>query len=160
LPFNELHIPRSLAKARRKLALTCTFDQAFRAVMEECRSVPRPGQDGTWITAEVLEGYCALHTLGDAHSAEAWDENGELVGGVYGVDAGGVFAGESMFFTRPYASKIALLHLVEHLQACGCPFLDIQMLTPHMEAMGAKEIPRALFLRRLQEEQAKGRRLF
>jgi leucyl/phenylalanyl-tRNA--protein transferase len=107
----------------------------------------------------MIRGYCEFHRLGHAHSAEAW-EGGELVGGLYGVDAGGAFAGESMFYLRAGASKLALLHLVEHLSARGLSWLDIQVLTPHMEALGAKLIPREEFLSRLAREQRRALKLF
>jgi len=161
LEFDRLHIPRSLAKAIRQTQFRFTLDHAFDQVIRACAATPRPGQPGTWITAEMIEAYCELHRLGHAHSAEVW-EGSELVGGVYGVDASGVFAGESMFHQRPNASKFALLHLIEHLAAQGASWIDIQTVTPHMEALGAREIPRRKFLRLLSETQTQrqGRPLF
>ena len=104
--------------------------------------------------------YLRLHRVGDAHSVEAWDEGGNLVGGLYGVDGGGVFSGESMFHIAPNASKLALLHLVEHLSERGLGFMDIQQMTPHMEVLGAEEVPRADFLRRWHATQKQNLRLF
>ncbi|HEX6622489.1 MAG TPA: leucyl/phenylalanyl-tRNA--protein transferase, partial [Pyrinomonadaceae bacterium] len=124
-----------------------------------CSTVERAHERGTWITPEVVAGSCDFHRRGDAHSVEAW-EGEELVGGVYGVDAGGAFAGESMFYLRPNASKLALLFLIDHLQSRGLDWLDIQVMTPHMEALGARLISRDEFLDRLARELRRGRRLF
>ena len=159
LDFTRLHIPRRLERMRRNTRLTFTIDRAFDDVIEGCRTTPRPGQESTWITPAMLRAYRRFHRTGDAHSVEAWD--GEtLVGGIYGVDAGGVFAGESMFYREPNASRLCLLHLIAHLSARGLDWLDIQMLTPHMEALGATAIPRVDFLRRLRETQARNLALF
>ena len=160
LDFSRLHVGHRLARIRRTSRLTFTRDAAFERVIAACRGAKRPGQAGTWITPAMERAYCRLHRDGDAHSVEAWDENGQLVGGVYGVDAGGAFGGESMFHTQPNASKLALLFLVDHLAARGADFMDIQMLTPHMEALGAVEIPRDEFLARLRKIRASGRSLF
>ncbi|MBA3241729.1 MAG: leucyl/phenylalanyl-tRNA--protein transferase [Acidobacteria bacterium] len=159
LDFAELHVPRSLARARRRTTLGFTFDRAFGRVIRACAAIPRAHEDGTWIKPEVIEGFCEFHRLGHAHSVEAW-EGDTLVGGIYGVDAGGAFAGESMFRLRPNASKLALLFLIEHLRARGLEWLDIQVLTPHMEALGAKLIPRDAFLERLAREQRRSLKLF
>lgn len=156
--FDSLHVGRSLARARKNLPFRCTVDTAFRRVIHLCANVPR-GDGGTWITDEVIQGYTALHDLGFAHSVETW-EGSELVGGVYGVEASGYFSAESMFHLRSYASKIALLHLFEHIRAHGLPWCDIQVMTPHMQAMGAKEIPRREFLRRVEMAAKRGVRLF
>jgi leucyl/phenylalanyl-tRNA--protein transferase len=160
LDFADLHIPERLARERRKSRLTFTIDLAFERVIRHCRSAPRPGQDGTWITEEMTHAYETFHQQGMAHSVEAWDENGELAGGLYGVDAGGVFAGESMFYLRPNASKLSLLFLIDHLKARGADWIDIQMMTPHFQALGAKEISRADFLKRLKATQARNLVLF
>jgi leucyl/phenylalanyl-tRNA--protein transferase len=150
LEWDQLHIPRSLVKTRKKNLFQFTFDQAFSHVIEACSQIPRPHQPGTWITDEIKQAYCKLHELGHAHSIEVWKDQ-QLVGGLYGVDAGGVFAGESMFYLEPNASKLAILTLMEHLHAKGSHWMDIQVLTPHMEAMGAREVPRNEFLNRLKE---------
>lgn len=157
--FKDLHIPRSLEKIRKKSALRFTIDQAFDQVIHLCADTPRPEQDGTWITEEVLDAYIDLHRAGHAHSVEVWEDE-ILVGGAYGVDAGGAFAAESMFFKKPYASKLALLHLFDHLQSRGAEWIDIQILTPHMEALGAREISRDEFLLLLSETQSSSLKLF
>lgn len=136
-----------------------TIDQAFDQVIEVCSKVPRAGQDGTWITPSMIRAYKILHKEGQAHSVEVW-EGDYLVGGLYGVDAGGTFAGESMFYIRPNASKIAVIHLMNHLHERGLEWMDIQMLTPHMEALGAKEISRDDFLVKLEETLARNLKLF
>jgi leucyl/phenylalanyl-tRNA--protein transferase len=160
LDFNRLHVPRSLARAQRKYRFRFTIDRAFNEVIRACRTAFRPGQEGTWITPEMVRAYIELHRLGDAHSVEAWDIDDNLVGGMYGVDAGGAFCGESMFHRAPNASKLALLYLVAHLQGRGLDFMDIQQLTPHMEMLGAIEVPRDEFLERLRVTQSRHLRLF
>src|SRR5918911_5009126 len=145
LEFKDLHVPRRLKRERRRTTLRFTIDGAFRAVITCCARVTRAGERGTWITPQMLRAYCELHAAGHAHSVEVWAGD-ELVGGLYGVDAGGAFAGESMFHLRPNASKLALLFLIEHLRARGLSWLDIQVLTPHMEALGARLVPREEFL--------------
>lgn len=149
LDFDQLHLPRSLQKSRRRQAsLQFTFDRAFPAVINACAAAPRPGQHGTWITPAMIATYIEVHRRGHAHSVEAWSGD-TLVAGVYGVTAGGVFAGESMFHLIDDGSKLCLLHLIAHLQARGATWIDIQQLTPHLAALGAHEIPRAQFLARL-----------
>jgi leucyl/phenylalanyl-tRNA---protein transferase len=157
--FDELHVPRSLARERRRTRLTFTIDRAFERVIRACAGIERAHERGTWITRDMIRGYCEFHRRGRAHSVEAW-EGEELVGGLYGVDAGGAFAGESMFRLRPNASKLALLHLVEHLGARGLEWLDIQVITPHMEALGARLVPREDFLQLLSRTRARGLKLF
>lgn len=159
LVFDEVHAGRSLRKLAKRSGFTFTIDQDFEGVIRGCAAAARPDQDGTWISESMLAAYVELHRAGDAHSIEAWKE-GELAGGLYGVDAGGVFTGESMFYVRPDASKLALLFLVDHLRARGAAFLDCQVMTPHMEALGAREISRARFLDLLAESQARGLTLF
>ena len=160
LEFDRLHVSERLARARRRSAMTFTLDTAFDHVIGACRQSPRPGQEGTWITPAIVDAYRTLHTRGYAHSVEAWDEHDELVGGLYGVSVGGVFCGESMFHRKPNASKFALLFLCEHLAARGQSWIDIQVMTPHLKALGASEIPRAEFLDRLDAEQRRGLTLF
>lgn len=157
--FDELHVGRSLRRSAARRELTFSIDRAFRDVVLACAAVARPGQDGTWITTDIAEAYVRLHEAGDAHSIEAWD-GPELAGGLYGVDAGGLFTGESMFHGRPDASKLALLFLIEHLRERGATLLDCQVMTPHMEALGAREISRARFLDLLAAAQVRGARLF
>jgi leucyl/phenylalanyl-tRNA--protein transferase len=160
LDFDRLHVPARLARLRRRTALTFTLDRAFDGVIAACRQSARPRQEGTWITPPMLRAYRSLHRAGFAHSVEAWDEAGILVGGLYGVAVGGVFSGESMFHHAPNTSKLALLFLVDHLRARGLGWMDIQVMTPHLAALGAHEIPRDEFLDRLETEHARGLRLF
>ena len=160
LEFSELHIPKSLEKARRKAEFDITIDEDFAGVIESCSSIIRKNEKGTWITPEFIAAYAELHRLGIAHSVEVWDENRVLVGGLYGVDAGGVFCGESMFHTQPNTSKLALIHIVEYLQKRHASWLDVQVMTPHLAAMGAREISRKEFLRKLRETQGFELKLF
>jgi leucyl/phenylalanyl-tRNA--protein transferase len=159
LEFDALHVPRSLAYARRRSTLRFTLDVAFRDVIAACSATPRPQQDGTWITPQILSAYLRLHRMGMAHSVEAWDGD-EIVGGLYGVDVDGAFAAESMFYRQPNASKLALLHLVDHLKSRGLDWIDIQVLTPHLERLGARTISREAFLARLQATRARRLTLF
>lgn len=160
LEFDALRVPRSLEKARRKGDITFSIDRDFRSVMHECALAYRPGQRGTWISSEFEEVFAKLHDEGMAHSVEAWGADGDLIGGLYGIDAGGVFCGESMFFKTPNASKLALLHLIDHLRSRGSKWLDTQVTTPHMEALGATEITRIEFLDKLRQTQELKLRLF
>jgi leucyl/phenylalanyl-tRNA--protein transferase len=157
--FDELHVGRSLRKAQKRAELTFTIDRDFPAVIAECAAADRPDQDGTWIAPAMIAAYTRLHETGDAHSVEVW-EGDTLVGGLYGVDCGGLFTGESMFHHRPEASKLALLFLIDHLRERGATLLDCQVMTPHMEALGAREISRARFLDALAEVQARGITIF
>jgi leucyl/phenylalanyl-tRNA--protein transferase len=159
IEFRNLKVPRSLAKVRRRAPYRLTIDTAFRAVILSCARVKRADEQGTWITPQMLQAYCRLHELGHAHSVEAWDGD-TLVGGLYGVDAGGAFAGESMFYLRPNASKLALLHLIERLEMCGLDWLDIQVMTPHMKALGAHIVTRAEFLDKLAAARLRRLKLF
>jgi leucyl/phenylalanyl-tRNA--protein transferase len=118
-------------------------------VIQNC-AARAPGRDDTWITEEFIEAYTQLHKLGHAHSLECW-QNGELVGGIYGIATGGLFAGESMFHRASNASKVALYHLVEHLRQRGFKLFDIQMLTPVTKQMGGVTIPRGEYLKRLEK---------
>ena len=148
LEFHDLHVPRRLERTRRNSNFAFSIDRAFPDVIANCATVRRKHESRTWITRQMIRAYCELHRQGHAHSVEVW-EGSELVGGLYGVDAGGSFAGESMFSLRSDASKLALLFLIEHLAARGLDWIDIQMVTPHLEALGAKTISRAAFLARL-----------
>jgi leucyl/phenylalanyl-tRNA--protein transferase len=148
MELNEFHCSRRLAQRIRSKTLRATCDQAFRQVMLGCAG-PLKNDYGTWITPPLIEAYCELHRQGHAHSVEVW--RGErLVGGVYGVSLGGMFAGESMFHRESDASKVALFHLVQHLAARGYVLFDIQQWTPHAGRLGAREIPRRQFLHRLE----------
>ncbi|HUM09804.1 MAG TPA: leucyl/phenylalanyl-tRNA--protein transferase [Myxococcaceae bacterium] len=144
----HLHVPRSLEKALRRRTYEIRSDTAFAEVLRACAEAPRPGQDGTWITAEMVGAYLALHRLGHAHSVEAWKE-GTLVGGLYGVAVGRVFFGESMFATRPDASKVAFATLARALFDAGCLLIDCQVETEHLARFGAADISRRRFLQLL-----------
>jgi leucyl/phenylalanyl-tRNA--protein transferase len=146
---DKLHISRSLKRSLRPGIFTVTLDTCFRDVMQHCAG-PRPQypDGGTWITSEMLEAYRRLHELGYAHSVETWQEE-ELVGGLYGVALGGAFFAESMFTRVPDASKVGLVFLVRQLHAWGFRLMDCQQSSPHVMALGAKEIPRREFLDRL-----------
>jgi leucyl/phenylalanyl-tRNA--protein transferase len=159
LEFADLHIPRSLVRARRRSVLRFSIDTDFPAVIRACARTPRPQQAGTWITPEIIIAYTRLHRMGIAHSVEAWHAT-RLVGGVYGVDVDGAFAAESMFYREPDASKLALLHLVDHLRSRGLDWLDVQVLTPHVARLGARAVSRDQFLEKLRRTRARGLRLF
>lgn len=159
LVFGELTPGRTLAKAARKPGWSFSIDRAFPAVIAACAAAPRPGQDGTWISPAVSAAYTALHRAGVAHSVEVWQDDA-LVGGLYGVDAGGFFGGESMFHHVDNASKLAIWFLAGYLSERGQRWMDIQQLTPHMERLGAKDVTRATFLAELERELGVGRKLF
>ena len=160
LQFDRVHIPKSLRRERQKNLYTFTIDKDFKAVIRQCSKAKRSDGNGTWITEDFIDSYVRFHEAGDAHSVEVWNDAGEIVGGLYGVDAGGVFCGESMFHLKPNASKFALLHLVEYLQTRGATWLDIQVMTPHFKVLGANEIARRDFLDLLEQTQAEGLKLF
>ncbi len=160
LEFDDLRVPRSLQKARRNSDLTFTIDKDFKSVIRECSLAYRPRQGGTWITSEFEKVFAELHRAGMAHSVEAWDKGGSLVGGLYGVDAGGVFCGESMFYKTANASKLSLLFLIDHLKSRGSTWLDSQVMTPHLDILGATEIDRLEFLEKLRLTQNAKLKLF
>lgn len=145
--LGQLHLSRSLRRTLRQNRFEVTRDRAFREVMLGCALAPRPGG---WITPAFLEAYTELHLLGHAHSVECWLD-GQLVGGVYGVAVGGLFAGESMFHRASDASKVAVVHLHDHLVAQGFRLFDIQMVTDATAALGAVAVPRPAYLTRLAE---------
>src|SRR5262249_24435879 len=140
-----LHVPRSLAKRMRRRPYALRMDTAFREVMQACGQAARPGQDGTWITADRLAAYGRLHDLGLAHSVEAYCGS-ELVGGLYGVALGAIFFGESMFARADDASKIGFVALVEQLRRWGLTLVDCQVWTEHLARFGAVEWPRSRYL--------------
>jgi leucyl/phenylalanyl-tRNA--protein transferase len=150
LEVGQLYISRRLRQTLKKGIFTITLDQAFADVIHACATVPRKGQDGTWITPEMEKAYIRLHQMGFAHSAESWLGE-KLVGGIYGVSLGRAFFAESMFFLKTDASKVALAALVEHLKNSGFHMLDAQITSRHLLSLGAKEIPRSIFLRRLKK---------
>lgn len=147
IPLDEFHIPRSLARIIRQDKFEIRIDTAFRTVMEACGE-PASGREITWISPEIVEAYSELHALGFSHSVETWLE-GKLVGGLYGVSLGGLFAGESMFSRVQDSSKVALVYLVERLRRRGFCLLDTQFMTDHLRRFGAIEIPRAEYQTRL-----------
>ncbi len=145
----ELKVSRSLRKRLARDDYEVRFDTAFEPVMRAC-AAPRGEDGGTWITEEMIQAYCALHAAGLAHSVETWMA-GELVGGLYGVALGRMFYGESMFARVTDASKIALVHLVRRLAQRNFGVIDCQMATAHLASLGARELPRAEFTRRVAE---------
>jgi leucyl/phenylalanyl-tRNA--protein transferase len=153
LPIGQAHLHRSLQKELRRTELVIKADTAFRDVMAGCAKARRDGQ-GTWITREMIRGYCALHDEGLCHSVEAW-RGDVLVGGLYGVSLGGMFFGESMFTVEPNASKIAFATLLGNLHAWGFDLVDCQAYTDHLARFGAVEWPRARFLDELAARLAK-----
>jgi len=144
---SELRVSRSLRKRLSRRDYEVRADTAFEEVMRAC-AAPRPDQDGTWITEEMIEAYVRLHQAGYAHSLETWI-GGQLAGGLYGVALGRMFYGESMFTRVPDASKIALAHLARQLNRWKYGLIDCQMATAHLARLGAREIPRPEFMRRL-----------
>lgn len=149
IPLHRFHLPRRLRRTVLSGRFTMTRDRAFAQVIVGCATGPgRRGQ--TWITPRMVRAYRQLHESGYAHSVEAWHA-GRLTGGLYGVAVGGLFAAESMFYRVRDASKVALVHLVEHLHRRGYRLLDIQQFTPHTAQFGAVEIPRREYLRQLAE---------
>ena len=145
--LDGFHVSRSLARVIRKGVFSITMDRAFGQVMQGC-AAPAPGRRSTWISPEFIAAYTQLHQQGHAHSLECW-QGRRLVGGIYGVTIGGLFAGESMFHRVSDASKVALFHLIEHLRRQRFVLFDIQMLTPITAQLGGISIPRAEYLSRL-----------
>ncbi len=145
--MDGLYVSRRLARTVRSGKFFATFNEDFAGVIHGCAARP---DEGTWITADMIDAYIRLHHLGHAHSVEVWHE-GVLAGGVYGVTVGGLFAGESMFTRVRDASKVALVHLMEHLRQRGFELFDVQFLNDHTARLGAIEIPRSEYLRRLRK---------
>jgi leucyl/phenylalanyl-tRNA--protein transferase len=140
----RLKISRSLRRTLKNKIFTVTADSVFRSVIQ-CCAEPRAAGGGTWLTDDMIESYCRLHTMGYAHSIETWYQ-GELVGGLYGLSLGKVFFGESMFSRHSDASKVAFVHLVEHLQAWDYALIDCQVASAHLSSLGAEAIPRRDFI--------------
>lgn len=149
LPLEGFHLPRRLRRTVLGGGFRVTADAAFAAVIAAC-AAPVPGREDTWINPEIERLFGALHAMGTAHSVEVWRDDA-LVGGLYGVAVGGAFFGESMFSRATDASKVALAVLVERLRAGGFRLLDTQFLTPHLASLGAVEVSRAAYRRRLAE---------
>lgn len=135
-----------MRKVIRSNQFRLTKNTCFKEVLEYCSSVPREGQDGTWITTDMKNAYLKLHEKGIAKSYEVWEGN-KLVGGLYGVDLGDIFCGESMFSLTSNASKFAFIKLAEELQSKNYKLIDCQLHTDHLESMGAQEIPRKEFIK-------------
>ncbi|OFW06156.1 MAG: leucyl/phenylalanyl-tRNA--protein transferase [Acidobacteria bacterium RIFCSPLOWO2_02_FULL_68_18] len=146
--LRELHVSRSLARRIRAGPYTVTLDTAFGDVVRAC-AAPRAGRHGTWITPAMIEAYTRLAVLGHAHSIEVW-VHGALAGGLYGVALGQMFFGESMFSRWRDGSKLALVFLVRQLERWGFELVDCQLATAHLSSLGAREIPRAEFLRHVE----------
>lgn len=145
----KLKISRSLQKTLRKQLFELRMDTAFEAVMRACAE-SRPNQQGTWITDQMFQAYVRMHQLGFAHSVECW-QDGQLVGGLYGMTIGKVFFGESMFSRKSDASKVALVYLCEYLIEHGFKLIDSQVHTQHLESLGAELIPRSQFAELLKQ---------
>lgn len=143
---DELVISKSMRSILRKELFTVTFNKDFLAVISNCSKISRNGQQGTWISEEMIEAYVKLHELGHAKSVEVW-QNNELVGGLYGIDLGHIFCGESMFSKVSNASKVAFITLVENLKVRQYKLIDCQVHNDHLESLGAREIPRAEFMK-------------
>lgn len=140
-----VHLSARFRRQLRGSTWEVTADTAFSRVMQACAATPRPGQDGTWISAAMIDAYSHLHDLGFAHSFEVWDRQ-TLVGGIYGVAIGRMFFGESMFSGASGGSKLALAALAQTLQGWGWPLIDAQVENPHLLRMGAEHLPREAFL--------------
>ncbi|HEU0136142.1 MAG TPA: leucyl/phenylalanyl-tRNA--protein transferase [Flavobacterium sp.] len=143
--LDELVVSKSMRNIINRKIFKVTFNTDFRSVIENCRDIRRDGQQGTWITDEMTEAYCELHQLGIANSVEVWQDE-KLVGGLYGIDMGHVFCGESMFSIVSNASKMAFIALVKHLRERNYKLLDCQVHSEHLESLGAREISRADFM--------------
>jgi leucyl/phenylalanyl-tRNA--protein transferase len=148
--LEEFKVSKSMRNVMNKAVFKITFNENFRAVISNCRKVKRDGQSGTWITNEMIEAYCKLHELGFAKSIEVW-QNEKLVGGLYGIDLGHVFCGESMFSLVSNASKVAFITLVNQLKTANYKLLDCQVYNEHLESLGCREIDRKQFMQILKK---------
>lgn len=146
----KLRVTKSMQSVLNNGSFRFTINRAFTAVIQNCKTVYRKEQEGTWITPAVLQAYTQLHALGYAHSAEAW-MNGELVGGLYGIRLGNIFFGESMFSKASNASKFAFINYVKQLQKEKVALIDCQVYTAHLESLGASMIRREIFMALLKE---------
>ena len=143
--LEELIVSKSMRNILSKNRFKVTFNQNFKDVISICQNIKRNGQNGTWITNDMIEAYCKLHELGIAKSVEVWQDE-VLVGGLYGIDLGHVFCGESMFSKVSNASKVAFIALVNQLKAANYKLLDCQVYNPHLESLGCREIERTDFM--------------
>ena len=149
--LDELIVSKSMRNILNRNSFKVTFNQNFRDVISNCQKIKRDGQNGTWISNNMIEAYCKLHEMGFAKSVEVW-ENNELVGGLYGVDLGHVFCGESMFSKVSNASKVAFIALVTQLKKENYKLLDCQVYNPHLESLGCREIERDIFMEILESK--------
>ena len=149
--LDELIVSKSMRNILNRNSFKVTFNQNFRDVISNCQKIKRDGQNGTWISNNMIEAYCKLHEMGFAKSVEVW-ENDELVGGLYGVDLGHVFCGESMFSKVSNASKVAFIALVTQLKKENYKLLDCQVYNPHLESLGCREIERDIFMEILESK--------
>jgi leucyl/phenylalanyl-tRNA--protein transferase len=149
--LDELIVSKSMRNILNRNIFKVTFNQNFRAVISNCQNINREGQNGTWITNDMIEAYCKLQELGIAKSVEVWQDDA-LVGGVYGIDLGTVFCGESMFSKVSNASKVAFIALVNQLKLANYKLLDCQVYNSHLESLGCREIERAAFIHILKSE--------
>lgn len=145
--INAIHVSRSMRRFVRKTELTCSINKDFSAVIHSCAKV-REDHEGTWISPAMQQAYERLHDMGYAHSVEVWNGN-QLVGGLYGVAMGAMFCGESMFQLQSNASKLALIEFSRHFAAAGGKMIDCQVGNAHLFSLGAKPLPRDLFLHKL-----------
>jgi len=150
--LNELKVTKSMRNILNRDVFKVTFNKDFRGVISNCQRIKRDGQSGTWISNDMIDAYCNLHELGIAQSVEVW-QNDELVGGLYGVDMGHIFCGESMFSNVSNASKVAFISLVNHLKVNNYQLLDCQVYNPHLESLGCREIKRDDFMKMLQHRE-------
>jgi leucyl/phenylalanyl-tRNA--protein transferase len=148
--LDELVVSKSMRNILNRNSFKVTFNQNFKEVIANCQNIKRDGQNGTWITNDMIEAYCKLHELGIAKSIEVW-QNEVLVGGLYGIDLGRVFCGESMFSKVSNASKVAFIALVNQLKKENYKLLDCQVYNPHLESLGCREIKRDEFMEILQK---------
>ena len=148
MDLSGLKVSKSLKRVIKKETFKVTMDKDFNSVINQCSAAERRGDEGTWIVGDMIAAYNTLHMAGFAHSVETW-EDGKLAGGLYGVSIGRAFFGESMFSEKSDASKVAMVYLVSALKSWGSDFIDCQVTTSHLVRLGAHEIPRSEFLRRL-----------
>ncbi|MBP4136499.1 leucyl/phenylalanyl-tRNA--protein transferase [Flavobacterium geliluteum] len=151
--FDELIVSKSMRKILKSNQFKLTFNQNFAAVISNCQKIKRDGQNGTWISNKMIDAYCQLNAQGLAKSVEVWQDD-VLVGGLYGIDLGVVFCGESMFSKVSNASKVAFIALVEHLKKENYKLLDCQVYNPHLESLGCREIDREEFMSILENKKA------
>jgi leucyl/phenylalanyl-tRNA--protein transferase len=147
IPVGGLHISRRLSRTLQSARFRVTMNAAFGRVIRACAA----RDEGTWVTPAIIDAYCGLHVLGWAHSFEVWDGDGELAGGLYGVQVGALFGAESMFHSVTDASKVAMVAMMEQAERTGIQLIDVQVANPHTISMGAIEIPRDEYIRHLGE---------